>query len=64
MCGIDALNPKFMPDANNIKLLGPGVMDETNANRLNATTRSVMVLVCTKTRTGGSAGAGSDAALV
>jgi len=35
-------NPKFVPDAISIRLFGPGVIEETNANAARAAKRSAV----------------------
>jgi hypothetical protein len=39
--GIDRRNPKFTPDASNMVLLGPGVIEDTKANSTKADNRLV-----------------------
>jgi hypothetical protein len=36
MCGSDRANPKFVPEAITIRLLGPGVTDDTKAKSVRA----------------------------
>ncbi|MNP35017.1 hypothetical protein D3C76_1283300 [compost metagenome] len=38
--GIERRKPKLTPDASNMVLLGPGVIDETKANKAKAINRS------------------------
>src|SRR5690242_11456542 len=40
MCGIVRLKPKFTPDASNMVLFGPGVIEVTRANRAKPSSRS------------------------
>ncbi len=40
MCGRVRLKPKFTPEASSIMLLGPGVMEVTNAKSVNARSKS------------------------
>ncbi|MNH27651.1 hypothetical protein D3C79_877730 [compost metagenome] len=40
MCGIVRLKPKFTPEASNMVLFGPGVIEVTRANRAKPSSRS------------------------
>jgi len=40
MCGIVRLKPKTAPEDINIKLFGPGLIEETNAKAINASNKS------------------------
>ena len=40
------LKPKLAPEFINIRLLGPGVMEETSANNANADTNSRFIYSC------------------
>ncbi|MNG20302.1 hypothetical protein D3C84_1045450 [compost metagenome] len=40
-CGIERRTPKFTPEASNMVLLGPGVIEDTKANSTKAVIRSI-----------------------
>ncbi|MNU11550.1 hypothetical protein D3C72_2594990 [compost metagenome] len=39
-CGIERRTPKFTPEASNMVLLGPGVIEDTKANSTKAVNKS------------------------
>jgi hypothetical protein len=43
-CGIVFLKPKFVPDAINIILFGPGVIEDTKAKTLKAINNSRVII--------------------
>jgi len=43
ICGMDRQNPKFAPDAITIRLLGPGVIEETKAKPVRPMRISVFI---------------------
>ena len=47
ICGRVLRKPKFVPDASNIKLFGPGVMLETKEKAIRAVSKFAVIFVVT-----------------